>query len=59
MKILQNIKNKQKEFERKKYADPSSLLWQRRAVDWWTWLEKDRDALLDDGSKQLPFYFTI
>lgn len=60
-KILKKIKikTKQKEFEGVKCADPSPLPWQRKAVDRWTWLEKDRDALLDDGSKQLPFYFTI
>lgn len=29
------------------------------AVGWWTLLEECGDALLDDGSKQLPFYFAI
>lgn len=56
--FLKNIYLK-KEFEEEMCTDPSPLPWQRRVVDWWTLLEKDRDALLDDGSKQLPFYFTI
>lgn len=64
--IIQSLKKKEEVIETHMCADPSTglcsplpQLWQRlQWADRLCWMRVG-DALLDDRSKQLPFYFAI